>query len=107
MDGRSHFQGTQGVTLKASYPPTLPHHLCDWTVTTVTGGAVTGGVSVDTLEYAWEFDSLPFRIETISMLDTLVFQYLMNALIVIWLLGLCLRSKKFPVRRAADEMGMT
>ena len=107
MDGRSHFQGTQGVTLKASYPPTLPHHLCDWIVTTVTGGTVTGGVPVDTLEYAWEFDSLPFRIETISMLNTLVFQYLVNALIVLWLAGLCLRSKKFTVRRAADEMGMT
>jgi hypothetical protein len=107
MDRRSHFQGTQDVTLKASYPPTLSHHLCDWTVTTVTGGTVTDGVPVDTLEYVWEFDNLPFRIETISILNALVFQYLVNALIVLWLLGLCLRSKKFPVRRAADEMGMT
>jgi hypothetical protein len=25
------------VTLHASYPPTLPGHICDWTVTKVTG----------------------------------------------------------------------
>jgi hypothetical protein len=37
MDKPFHPQGTQEILLHASYPPTHPDRLCDWTVTSVTG----------------------------------------------------------------------
>lgn len=80
----------ENVILEASYPPTLAHHLCDWTVT-----AVTGEEPADASEYSRWLDSLPSRIETVSILNTLIFQYLVNVLIVAWLLGLDFRSGRF------------
>jgi hypothetical protein len=100
MDQPLHLQGTQGATLHASYPSTHPDRLCDWTVTSVTG-------AVDTLEYSEWVASLPSRIESVSILNTLLFPYLVIILIVIWAFGLNIRSSSFPIRRAADASGKT
>jgi hypothetical protein len=83
MDRPLHPLGTQEVLLHASYPPTHPDRLCDWTVT-----SVTGELPPDTLAYSEWFASLPSRIETVSILNTLAFEYLAIALIVVWAMGL-------------------
>jgi hypothetical protein len=102
MDKPLHPQGTQDVLLHASYPPTHPGRLCDWTVT-----SATGELPADTQAYSEWFASLPSRIETVSILNTLAFEHLMNVLVVVWALGLALRAGRFPIRRAIDDSEKT
>lgn len=59
-------QRGENVTLHATFPPTLPGHLRDWTVTSTVGVLP----DVDPLEYAQWFEKLPERIETVSILNT-------------------------------------
>jgi hypothetical protein len=85
------------VTLHASYPPTLPGHICDWTVTSVTGEPP------DSLEYSQWLKSLPSRIETVSVLNHLVLQHIIKALIVLWMAGLWRRLTKSLASYQQDE----
>jgi hypothetical protein len=100
MDKPLHPLGTQEVLLHASYPPTHPDRLCDWTIT-----SVTGELPPDTLAYSEWFVSLPSRVETVSILNTLAFEYLVIILIMVWAIGLSRRSGSFPIRRAIDDSG--
>ena len=81
MDKPLHPQGTQDVLLHASYPPTHPGRLCDWTVT-----SATGELPADAQAYSEWFASLPSRIETVSILNILAFEHLVNVLVVVWAL---------------------
>ena len=73
------------ATLHASYPPSLPGHICDWNVTSATGEPP------DSLECSQWLESLPSRIETVSVLNHLVFQHIIKALIIVWMVGLWCR----------------
>jgi len=75
------------VTLHASYPPTLPGHICDWTVTKVTGEPPVSP------EYSQWFESGPSRIETISVLNTMAFRHTVKALMALWMSGLWCRLR--------------
>ena len=100
MDKPLHPLGTQEVLLHASYLPTHPDRLCDWTVS-----SVTGELPPDTLAYSEWFASLSSRVETVSVLNTLAFKHLVITLIVVWAIGLIWRSGMFPIRRAIDNSG--
>jgi hypothetical protein len=76
------------VTLHASYPPTLSGHICDWTVTSVTSGPP------DSLEYSQWLGSLPSRVQTVSMLNAVVFHHVIKALIALWIVGLWCRVRR-------------
>jgi hypothetical protein len=102
MDKPLHPQGTQDVLLHASYPPTHPGRLCDWTVT-----SATGELPADAQAYSEWFASLPSRIETVSILNILAFEHLVNVLVVVWALGFTLRAGRFPIRRAIDDSDKT
>jgi len=72
-------QRGENVTLHATFPPTIPGRLCDWTVTSIVGGLP----DVDPVEYAQWFEKLPERIETVSILNTVVFQHIVRILVVL------------------------
>ena len=87
-------QRAGNVTLRAAFPPTLPGRLCDWTVTSVIGELP----DVDPAEYSQWFETLPERIETVSILNTLLFQHIAKVLVLAWFSGLwCHLRRRFPV----------
>ena len=87
MASMSFLQRGENVTLHATFPPKLPGRLYDWTVTSIVGELP----DVDPAEYARWFEGLPERIETISILNTLLFQHLVKVLLLVWILALWCR----------------
>jgi hypothetical protein len=108
MEDLSNTTGTMrqsiNVTLHPSYPPTLPGHICDWTVTSVTAE----GKSHDMVsaEYTQWLERLPGRMETFSVLNNLAFQHIIKALIVVWMVGLWCRSRKSPRAYRRDKSNL-
>jgi hypothetical protein len=76
------------VTIHASYPPTIPGHICDWTVTSVIGEPP------NSLEFSQWLGSLPSRIETVSVLNTIAFGYIVKALVALWVVGSWCRFRR-------------
>jgi hypothetical protein len=60
---------------------------------------------VDHVEYAQWFEKLPERIETVSILNTVIFPHLVKVLVVLWVLGMwrCLRGRH-PARDWSTAM---
>lgn len=81
------------VTLHPSYPPALPSHICDWIVTSVTVDGIPPNMI--SAEYTQWLEGLPARIETFSVMNNLEFQQIIKALIMVWMVGLWLRSRRF------------
>ena len=85
------------VTLHASYPPALPGHICDWAVTSVTGEPP------DSPQYSQWLESLPSRIETVSVLNTMAFQNIVKSLVALWMVGLwCRLRRSFAVHQQGE-----
>jgi hypothetical protein len=102
MAWTSHMQNARNVTLYASYPPSLPQHLCDWRIYSAVGEVP----EPDLVKYSQWFDGLPERIETFSILDNWGIQHLVMllvTLILVW--GLWCRTLR--VRHADGERGST
>jgi hypothetical protein len=78
MPSTTSLQRAGNVTLHACFPPTLPGRLCDWTVTSVIGELS----DVDPAEYSQWFETLPERIETVSILNTLLFHHIAKVLVL-------------------------
>ena len=83
------------ATLHASYPPSVSGHICDWAVTSVTGEPP------NSLEFSQWLESLPSRIETVSLLNTMAFQHIMKVLVALWMVGLWCRLRKVSSRGRA------
>ena len=99
MASMSFLQRGENVTLHATFPPKLPGRLYDWTVTSIVGELP----DVDPAEYARWFEGLPERIETISILNTLLFQHLVKVLLLVWILALWYRLQNVRCRAAAHD----
>jgi hypothetical protein len=102
MAWTSHMQNARNVTLYASYPPSLPQHLCDWRIYSAVGEVP----EPDLVKYSQWFDGLPERIETFSILNNWGIQHLVKllvTLILVW--GLWCRTLR--VRHADGERGST
>jgi hypothetical protein len=87
----SYLQNARNVTLYASYPPSLPQHLCDWKLHSAVGELP----EPDLVKYKQWFDGLPERIETFSILNNWGCQHLVRfcvALILLW--GLWCRTQR-------------
>jgi hypothetical protein len=69
-------------------PPTIPGHICDWTVTSVIGEPP------NSLEFSQWLGSLPSRIETVSVLNTIAFGYIVKALVALWVVGSWCRFRR-------------
>jgi hypothetical protein len=80
-------QRGEKLTLHATFPPTLPGRVCDWTITSIVGELP----GVDPVEYTQWLEMLPGRIETVSVLNTLLFPHLVKGLLLSWILGLWCR----------------
>ena len=89
MVSANFLQHAKNVTLFTSYPPSQPHHLCDWRFYTAAGEVA----EADLVKYSRWFDSLPGRIETVSISKNGGFRSLMIFLVTLsFVWGLCCRA---------------
>jgi hypothetical protein len=93
------------VTLHPSYPPTLPGHICDWTITSVIADGKLP--DIDSAGHTQWLERLPERMETFSVLNTLAFQHIIKALIVIWMVGLWCQSRRSLGAYRRDQSNMS
>jgi hypothetical protein len=102
MIGTSYLQNARNVVLYASYPSSLPQHLCDRKLHSAVGGLP----EPDLVKYKQWFDAFPKRIETFSILNNWGCQHLVRFWVTLILVrGLWCRTLR--VRHAGGERELT